>query len=228
MALVSLLVLERSHNSTLGRIRLPESTQFKYRSSSFLSCHSQHGGRALSSRSQLCFYPRKGCPVSRPSPHREPLFFQLSAQDAEVSRIIWWSVRCLDITYAISHGLPPLIHPETTDVRSVDCGYGSERKLLSAISRTTALISKTLHRIYSVNQPTLRDIRQLDDEAEKIYAGESENHNAHMDTLQRFMAMSRMKCCCEMMIIFTSTLSAHSTVASRIQIKGFDVLSELY
>lgn len=133
--------------------------------------------------------------------HREPLFFQLSAQDAEVSRVIWWSVRGLDITYAISHGLPPLIHPDTTDVRSVGCGFGSERKLISAISQTTALISKTLHRIYSVSQPTLRDIKQLDDEAEKIYAEESDNHNAHMDALQRFIAMSRMMCCCKMMII---------------------------
>ncbi|OGM45121.1 hypothetical protein ABOM_006626 [Aspergillus bombycis] len=133
--------------------------------------------------------------------HREPLLFQLSAQDAEVSRVLWWSVRGLDITYAISHGLPPVIHAETTDVRSIDCRYGSERTLLSTISRTTALISKTLYHIYSVSQPTLRDIKHLDDEAEKVYAEECGDHNENMDTLQRFVAMSRMMCCCKMMII---------------------------
>ncbi|KAL2855174.1 hypothetical protein BJX68DRAFT_253770 [Aspergillus pseudodeflectus] len=134
--------------------------------------------------------------------HREPLYFQLSAHDAEVSRIIWWSVRGLDITYAISHGLPPLIHPTTTDVRSVDCGYVSERKLLGAVAQTTELISKALHCIYSVSQPTLRDIKQLGEEAEKIYAKEiSENHNSHMDPLQSFVALSRMMCCCKMMMI---------------------------
>ncbi|KAJ5337132.1 hypothetical protein MYU51_008707 [Penicillium brevicompactum] len=134
--------------------------------------------------------------------HRDPLSFQLSAPDAELSRVIWWSVRGLDITYAISHGLPPLIHPTTTDVQFVDCGHGSERKLLSAVAQTSALISKTLHRIYGVSQPTLRDIKELDNEAENIYAEEvSEDQNFHMDPMQRFIAMSRMMCCCKMMII---------------------------
>ncbi|GKZ28724.1 hypothetical protein AbraIFM66950_011791 [Aspergillus brasiliensis] len=133
--------------------------------------------------------------------HREPLFFQLSAPEAEASRIIWWSIRGLDITYAISHGLPPLIHPETTDVRFVDCGNSSERKLLGTISQTTTLISKIMHRVYGVSQPTLRDINQLGDEAEKIYAEECEKDHIPVDALQRFVAMSRMMCCCKMMFI---------------------------
>ncbi|KXG50316.1 Transcription factor [Penicillium griseofulvum] len=134
--------------------------------------------------------------------HREPLSFQLSAHDAEVSRVIWWSVRGLDVTYAISHGLPPLIHPTTTDVRSVDCEYDSERKLLSAVAQTSALISKILHRIYSVSQPTLHHIKQLDDEAERIYAEEvSDDYNLQKNAMERFVAMGRLMCCCKMMII---------------------------
>lgn len=133
--------------------------------------------------------------------HRDPLFFQVSAPDAEASRVIWWSIRGLDITYAISHGLPPLIHPETTDVRSVDCGNSSERKLIGTISLTTTFISKIMHRVYGVSQPTLRDINQLGDEAEKIYAEECEKDHVPVDALQRFIAMSRMMCCCKMMFI---------------------------
>ncbi|KAE8146219.1 hypothetical protein BDV25DRAFT_54468 [Aspergillus avenaceus] len=133
--------------------------------------------------------------------HREPLSFQLSAQDAEASRVIWWSVRGLDITYAISHGLPPLIHSATTDVRFVDSGYASEHKLFTAVAQTTAMLSKTLHHIYSVSQPTFHDIKKLEEEADKIHTELSKNHNIHMDPMKRFVAMSRLMCSSKVMII---------------------------
>ncbi|KAL4912067.1 hypothetical protein BDW62DRAFT_206821 [Aspergillus aurantiobrunneus] len=87
--------------------------------------------------------------------HRDPLSFRLSAQDADVSRVIWWSIRSLDVTYAIAHALPPLMHPTTTDVRVVDCGTVKEHKLLQTVIRTSVLISELLHRIYGVSQPCL-------------------------------------------------------------------------
>lgn len=134
--------------------------------------------------------------------HREPLSFQLSTHDAEFSRILWWSIRGLDATYAMTHALPPLIHPTTTDVRMVDCLDRFERKLLSVIIQTALLISKIFHGIYGVRQPTFNDIQNLSEEAEKICTEEiSDSQNPNTTALERFIAMSRMMCCCRMLFI---------------------------
>lgn len=135
--------------------------------------------------------------------HREPLSFHPSSNEAELNRIIWWSIHGLDTTYAIAHALPPLIHPTTTDVRVVDCGKRLERKLLGTITRTGLLISRTLQCLYGVSQPTLDDIQHLDAEAGKIYAEEASGYSENPDipAVERFVAMSRMMCCCKMTFI---------------------------
>ncbi|KAL1856674.1 hypothetical protein Plec18167_009112 [Paecilomyces lecythidis] len=134
--------------------------------------------------------------------HREPMSFQLSAHEAVLSRILWWSIRGLDTSYAVAHALPPLIHPTTTDVQMIDCEDKVERKLLKTIIRTGLLISSTFHNIYGVRQPTFNDVQRLDEESEKVSTEEvSDSQHPGMTALERFVAMSRRMCCCKMLFI---------------------------
>ncbi|GAD98076.1 conserved hypothetical protein [Paecilomyces variotii No. 5] len=134
--------------------------------------------------------------------HREPMSFELSLREADFSRILWWSIHVLDMSYAVAHALPPLIHPMTTDVRMVDCGNSLERKLFNTMIRITLLICSTLHDIYGVRQPTYNDIQRLDHESLKIATEEvSDSQHAEMTTLERFVSMSRRMCCCKMLFI---------------------------
>lgn len=134
--------------------------------------------------------------------HREPMLFQLSAHEADLSRILWWSIRGLDTTYAVAHGLPLLIHPTSTDVRMIDCEGKLERKLLKTIIRSGLLISRAFHDIYGVRQPTFTDIQRLDEESERISTEEvSDSKHPQMTTLERFVAMSRRMSCCKMLFI---------------------------
>ena len=134
--------------------------------------------------------------------HREPSSFQLSARDADLRRVLWWSIHGLDVSYATAHALPPLVHPATYDVHMVGSEGRLDRKLISTVIRASVLMSKTFHEIYGVRQPTYNDIKKLDTEAAETCADEVANtHLPQTTTLERFLAMSRRMTCWKMVFI---------------------------
>lgn len=134
--------------------------------------------------------------------HRDPGSFQIESSEAEIRRIIWWSIHGLDVSYATAHALPALIHPTTYDVPIIADSGRLDHKLITCMARINLVISKTLHDIYGVQQPTREKIRILDEEANTICADEVSNLEDIQDTaLVRFLVVSKKMCCWKMTYI---------------------------
>ncbi|OJJ02997.1 hypothetical protein ASPVEDRAFT_84463 [Aspergillus versicolor CBS 583.65] len=134
--------------------------------------------------------------------HREPLSFQLSARNADIRRVLWWSIYALDVSYAMAHALPPLIYPATSDVRVLDGTHTLDRKLITTIHRVSVVMSRAFLEIYGASQPTYRQIQSLDAEAARICSEEvTDSHASATTALERFIATSRRMCCFKMIFV---------------------------
>lgn len=134
--------------------------------------------------------------------HREPSSLQIPASDTDVRRVLWWCIYALDVSYALAHALPPLIHPATFDVAVLDSICALDRKLIATACKVSVLLSKMFQEIYGVNPPTYQQIRTLDDEVMKIWSEEvTDSTLSIMTTLERFIALSRRMCCWKIIFV---------------------------
>jgi hypothetical protein len=135
--------------------------------------------------------------------HREPASFPLPCRESDMRRVVWWSIHALEISYAVSHAVPPLLHPTTFDVKLIDCKDRLDRKLIATIARVSVVTSRALYEIYGARQPTYAVIQELDWQATQICACELEEGqiSSRIMTLDRFISMSRRMCCSKMTYI---------------------------
>lgn len=134
--------------------------------------------------------------------HRDPCSFHLSSPESEIRRLLWWSVYGLDTSYSTAHAVPPLVHPASYDVAMlVDRGQ-LECKLLITRNRVNLVLSKVLHDIYGINQPTRQKIQLLDEEARSICADEmAASHQLQTTALERFISACQRMCCWKVIYI---------------------------
>ncbi|KAE8342572.1 hypothetical protein BDV24DRAFT_42847 [Aspergillus arachidicola] len=137
-----------------------------------------------------------------PGLHRDPGSFHLSSPEIEIRRLLWWSIYALDTSYSTAHAVPPLVHPASYDVAMlVDRGQ-LECKLLITRSRVNLVLSKVLHDIYGINQPTRQNIQFLDEEARSICADEmAALHQLQTTALERFISACQIMCCWKVIYI---------------------------
>lgn len=136
--------------------------------------------------------------------HREPSSFHLPRRDADMRRVIWWSIHALEVSYAVSHALPPLLHPTTFDAKLIDIENRRDCRLMNTIARVTVVMSRTLYEIYGVRQPTYSGIRELDEQATETRArevAESQPFSSQTTALDRFISLSQRMCCSKMIYI---------------------------
>ncbi|OJJ38358.1 hypothetical protein ASPWEDRAFT_24299 [Aspergillus wentii DTO 134E9] len=128
--------------------------------------------------------------------HRDPCSFQLTSSEMELRRVLWWSIHALDMSYAIAHALPPLLHPATYDVQVIVDGGQADRRMVTTIARVNLILSRTLHDIYGIHQPTRQRIQVLDEEVEILCAEEvSKSHQVPATARERFISASQRMCC---------------------------------
>jgi hypothetical protein len=128
--------------------------------------------------------------------------FRLPPREADFRRILWWSIHGLDVAWSVAHALPPLIHPTTADVRTIETKNKSERKLIKTLIKVNSLMSTIFQEVYGIRQPTSKGIQDLDESAENICADEVTIGNLpEMETTDRFIAMSQRMCSFKMLFI---------------------------
>ncbi|KAJ5404070.1 hypothetical protein N7509_003941 [Penicillium cosmopolitanum] len=134
--------------------------------------------------------------------HRDPSSFGLPRCEADLKRVLWWSIHALEVSYSVSHALPPIVHHGTFDVKVINSEGRSYRKLISTISRVSVVMSKILYEIYGTRQPIYAVIRKLGEEAAQTCTDEAEDHQLpHIAALDRFIDLSQRMCCSKMVYI---------------------------
>lgn len=94
--------------------------------------------------------------------HRDPDFFQFSTREGNCRRILWWSIRALDVSYAVAHALPPLIRFTDSDVKMSLEGDIVEVEFLRTMIGLNLLGSQILDGIYGTRKPNKETLQTLD------------------------------------------------------------------
>lgn len=138
--------------------------------------------------------------------HREPSVFKLCPRESDQRRVLWWSIHALDMSYAVVHGLPPLIHRTNFDVQMISSEDNLYRKMLKTLLRVNLQLSNIFEDIYGIHQPTRIIIQQLDKEVaqictEELAQSQLSQQSTQTGILERFIATSQRLCCWKMIFI---------------------------